>query len=71
MSRVREAIRQAKEQIADNVLTLTAAIPQASYREIAALVGCSEDFVQAVVKQAGIKRRSGRKPGKQVSRGER
>lgn len=62
MSRLSNTINQAKRQIADSILSFTAAYPLASYKEIAKLVGCSEDFVQSVMKRAGFARRPGRKP---------
>jgi hypothetical protein len=62
MSRLSDTIDQAQSQIAARILSLTAANPLVSYKEVAKQVGCSEDFVQSVMKRAGFARRPGRKP---------
>lgn len=62
MSRLSDIINQQKKQIADNILTFTAAYPLTPYKEVARLQGCSEDFVLSVMKRAGIKRKRGPKP---------
>lgn len=62
MSRLSDTIDQAQSQIAARILSLTAANPLVSYKEVAKQVGCSEDFVRSVMKRAGFARRPGRKP---------
>jgi hypothetical protein len=57
-----DTIDQAKRRVADHVLALASTRPLNSYKEIATHVGCSEDFVQSVMKRAGFTRRPGRKP---------
>lgn len=62
MSTLSDTIDQAKRRVADQVLALASTCPFVSYKEIAKHVGCSEDFVQSVMKKAGFSRRPGRKP---------
>jgi hypothetical protein len=66
---LKEAIRAAQSKFDLEVRDMIVSRPDLPYRDIGRVFGVSYDVVQRVAKDFGLKRKTGPKPGKQVSRG--